>query len=125
MLERSRTEGEESSAPAFEGDLHVEALRERVGREDVVDRSDPLHPAVAQQQHMVEARRDLVDVMGDEHGCRRRRIRRQPGEPVHEVFTATEIESGGGFVEQQQARVGHQRAGELHALALQTSAPED
>ena len=33
-------------------------------------------------------------------------------------LAATEVETGGRLVEQQQLRVGHQGAGELHPLAL-------
>ena len=35
-----------------------------------------------------------------------------------EVLAAAEVQPRGGLVEQQQLRVGHQRAGDLHALAL-------
>ncbi|GMA84928.1 hypothetical protein GCM10025868_01780 [Angustibacter aerolatus] len=39
-------------------------------------------------------------------------------EAAHEVLAAAEVEAGGGFVEQHELGVGHQRAGDLHPLAL-------
>jgi hypothetical protein len=39
-------------------------------------------------------------------------------ETVHEVLAAAEVETGGRLVEQQQLGVDHERAGDLHPLAL-------
>ena len=36
----------------------------------------------------------------------------------HQVLPPAQVEPGGGLVEQQQLRVGHQRPGDLHPLAL-------
>ena len=42
----------------------------------------------------------------------------QLAQPAHEVLATAEVEPGGGLVEQHQLGVGHQRAGDLHPLAL-------
>src|SRR5258708_36951712 len=42
----------------------------------------------------------------------------EPGDPAQHVLAAAEVEPCGRLVEQQQLRVGHQRAGYLHPLAL-------
>ena len=39
-------------------------------------------------------------------------------EAAHKVLPTTHVESGGGLVEQQQLRVGHQRTRDLDSLAL-------
>ena len=45
-------------------------------------------------------------------------IGHHPGEATHQRLAGTEIEPGGGLVEQQQLRVGHQGPGDLDPLAL-------
>ena len=88
----------------------VASRRQRARRDD---------PSGAQQQGVGEARRDLLDVVAT------------PGSwPVStssmasdregrdEVLAAAEVEPGRRLVEEQQLRVGHQRARDLHPLAL-------
>jgi len=65
-----------------------------------------------------DARRDLLHVVGDQHHGRRVRIGRQRGQPGDQLLPAGQVEPGRRLVEQQQLRVGHQRAGDLHPLAL-------
>ena len=38
--------------------------------------------------------------------------------PRHEVLAGAEVEAGGGLVEDEQLRIGHERARELHLLLL-------
>ena len=76
------------------------------------------HPALAQQQRVGEARRDLLDVVGDQHGGRRVGVVGEHRQRGDQVLAAAEVEPGRGLVEQQQLGVGHQRAGDLHPLAL-------
>ena len=76
------------------------------------------HPAVAQQQGVGEPGRDLLHVVGDQHGRRRVGVHRQHRQRGHEVLAPAEVEAGGGLVEQQQLGVGHQRPGDLDPLAL-------
>ena len=62
--------------------------------------------------------RELLDVVGDQHRRRRVGVGGEPGQAAQEVLAAAEVHAGGGLVEQQQLGVGHQRAGDLHPLAL-------
>ena len=62
--------------------------------------------------------RDLLDVVGDQHHGRRVRVGGQRGQPADQLLPAGQVEPGRRLVEQQQLRVGHQRPGDLHPLAL-------
>ena len=66
----------------------------------------------------LKALRDLLDVMGDQHDRGRVGVGGQVGQPGHQLLAAAEVESGGGFVEQQQLGVGHHRPRDQHPLAL-------
>src|SRR5882672_3962575 len=67
---------------------------------------------------MCEAGWDLVDMVRDEHDGRRGRVVRQLREAPDEILAPAEVESGGRLVEQEETGLGHQRAGQLDALAL-------
>ena len=82
------------------------------------DRPGGQHRAPAQQHRVREARRDLLDVVGDQHHHRRARITDQPGDPAQQVLPAAQVQPGRGLVEQQQLRVRHQGPGDLDPLAL-------
>ena len=71
-----------------------------------------------QQQDVRVRRRDLVDVVGHQHCRRRARVGGELRQPGDQVLAPTEVETGVGLVEQQEAGVGEQRAGELHPLAF-------
>jgi hypothetical protein len=64
------------------------------------------------------ARRDLLDVVGDQHLGRRVVVPGQPGQPADQVLASAEVEPRTRLVEQQQLGVGHQRPRDLGALAL-------
>ena len=77
-----------------------------------------LDPTLRQQQHVGEADRDLLDVVGHQHvggvaGSTARAVQRGD-----QLLAAAEVEAGCRLVEQQQPGRGHQRAGQQHALAL-------
>ena len=72
----------------------------------------------AHEQHVGEAVGDLLDVVGDEDRRRGGRVRGDVAEPADQVVAGGEVQPGGRLVEQQQARVGHQGAGQLDPLAL-------
>ena len=74
--------------------------------------------ALAQQQPVAEARRDLLDVVRHQDRGRRVRVHGQHGQRRDEVLAAAEVEAGGRLVEEEQLGVGHQRPGDLHPLAL-------
>ena len=93
----------------------AEALAQPVGVEHVVDRSGGEDLAVAAAAGRASCRRDVVDVVGDEHERRRGRIGGQVVERRDELLAAAEVEAGRGLVEQHHGRVVHQRAGQQHA----------
>ena len=67
---------------------------------------------------MCRARRDVVDVVGDDHEWRCRGVGCVVVEGVDELLATAEVEPGGGLVEQDDRRIVHQRAGQQHPLAL-------
>ena len=76
------------------------------------------HPAPAHQHRVAEAGRDLLDVVGHQHGRGAVGVHREHRQRRHQVLATAEVEAGGGLVEQQQLRVRHQGAGHLHPLPL-------
>jgi hypothetical protein len=64
------------------------------------------------------ARRDLLDVVGDQHRCRGVRVGGERREARDEVLAPAQVETRGRLVEEDQLRVGHERAGDQGALAL-------
>src|SRR5665647_3507663 len=89
--------------------VFTHALLLRAGR---VDAPGP------EQQGVREADRDLLDVVGDQHHHRRPEVVGQLRQGLQKLLPPAEVQARGGFVEQQQLRVGHQRAGDLGPLAL-------
>ena len=85
-------------------EIETEALRERAGGERFLDRARSDDVAVAQQQRVREASRDLIDVVGDEHQWGTGGVERERAEPGDEVFARAEVEACGRLVEQQRAR---------------------
>ena len=83
-----------------------------------MDRTGGLHPTVGQHQHVGEAVRDLLDVVGDEHDRRGAGVDGQRRQRGDELLASAEVEPGRRLVEQQQLGRGHQGAGQQHALAL-------
>ena len=76
------------------------------------------HAAVAHQHGVREARRDLFEVVRDQDDGRGGLVAGKFTQPVDQILAAGQIESGGGFIEEQQFRVRHQGPGDLDALAL-------
>ena len=74
--------------------------------------------SLAQQQHVGEPRRDLLDVVGDQHQGRRLHVPGEHAEPATRSSRPPRSRPGGGLVEQHQLGVGHQRPGDLDPLAL-------
>ena len=73
---------------------------------------------VLQQQDVRDARRDLLDVVSDQHRGRGVRVGGEAGQPAQQVLTAAEIHPGGRLVQKQQFGIGHQRPRDLHPLPL-------
>src|SRR3569833_1236092 len=110
--------GGEAAVGAGEGERQAEGVRQ-VGRgQDVVGRTRGDHLALAEQQGVRVAGRDLLDVVGDQHLRRREVVVRQVGEPGDEILAAAQIQPRSRLGEQQQLGGGHERTGDLGALAL-------
>ena len=75
-------------------------------------------PPGAQQQRVGRARRDLLDVVGDQHHGGRTGGAGKLGERRDEPLARAEVEPGGGLVEQEQVGVRQQCAGDLDPLTL-------
>ena len=67
---------------------------------------------------MTEPRGNLLDVMGDQHQSRRIGVGGQIGQAGDQILPATEVQAGGGLVEQQKFGIGHQRPRDQHPLAF-------
>ncbi len=83
-----------------------------------LDRPGVDHAPLTQQERVGEARRDLLDVVGDQDGRRRVGVEGEHGQGRDEVLTTAEVQPGGRLVEQQELGVGHQGTRDLDALAL-------
>ena len=114
-----RPGAEPAVAPALERQVEAEAGAEVAVVEDVADRPGGVHPAVAQQQDVRHARRDVVDVVRDEHERRRRRVRRRgrPGRPTSCSRPARSSRADGSSSRTSAGSV-HQRPGQQDPLAL-------
>ena len=99
-------------------DRDAEAVREGVLGEGLGQRPGGHDAAGSQQEHVAEPGRDLLDVMGHQHRGWGRRVDRQRSEALDEILPGRDVEAGGRLVEQQQARVAHERPRELDPLAL-------
>ena len=75
-------------------DVDAEGRREVLRRQGLLDRTGGQIGALGQQQHMRDALRDLLDMMGD-HDRGRRPLRREDlRECAEQLLTPTEVESG-------------------------------
>ena len=91
--------------------------------------------ALAQEERVRGAGRDVLDVVDDRHRRQSRLVGRQPLERADHGLAARQVEARRGLVEQQQGRLVHERARDEHApplalgergeaLSLATSAAE-
>ena len=97
---------------------HGEGLGEVFLGEGLGDRAGGNQLPVAQQHRVGESRGDLFEVVGDQHHGGGFLVVGQFAQARHQVLAAGKVQPGPGLVEQEQFRVGHQRAGDLHALAF-------
>ena len=84
-------------------------------RHDLGARAEPLHRAVAQHQHLVDAAQQRRPVRDDDDG---HAVGLQDLERAHQRLLAFVVEVGVRLVEHHQARLAVQRARERDALAL-------
>src|SRR5690606_9205095 len=74
--------------------------------------------ALTDHQDVGEAGRDLLDVVGHHDHGGGDRVAGESAETADEVLADTEVQTGGGLVEEQPFRADHQGAGDQGALAL-------
>ena len=86
--------------------------------EDELDGPGGHDPAGAKQQRVGRAGGYLLHLVADHGGDRRGRVAGQSCEQPQQRLPRTEVETGGGFVQQEEFRVGHQRPGDLDTLAF-------
>ena len=110
--------GEPAAVAALQMDRHAEAGGDGLRRQRLLDRSRGVHAAAPQQQRVGEPARNLLQVVGHQHGGGRPGIGGHGAQQRHELLAAAQIESRRRLVEQPQRRVVHQRAGQQDALAL-------
>lgn len=85
--------------------------------QDRLKRSSSDNLTLAKKQHIGEGGRDLLNMVRDKH-------QRPTSATVHRVeirnqlFTASKIEPGAGFVKHEQLWVNHECSGKLHSLAF-------
>ena len=85
------------------------AQAEDVVGHDLGQRPGGDRAAVGQHERVGEPGRDLLDVMGDEHDRRRACLGGKSARSPMSDLARPEVEAGGGLVEQEQVRIGHQR----------------
>ena len=102
------------------GDLERQAVgrRQDLGRQHAGNRAGGDDAPIRQHQRVREPGRDLLDVVGDQDDGGRVVSHGEIGQSGCQGLASAEVEPGGGLVEEQQGGVGHQRAGDLDALAL-------
>lgn len=74
--------------------------------------------ARAQEECVGETRQNFFDVVGDEDERGGVFLARESIEKTQKFFARDGIEAGARFVENHQARAGHERAGDEHPLAF-------
>src|SRR4051794_14306949 len=102
----------------FDHQRQPEGPREVVGGQGDLERARRDDAPLAHEQDVGEGRGDLLDVVGDQHECRRVGVGREGAEAGDEVLATAEVEARRRLVEQHQLGVGHQGSGDLHPLAL-------
>ena len=75
-------------------------------------------PAARQEQRVRGRDGELLQVVAHLHGREARLARGERVQALEEGLAPGQVEPGGGLVEQQQARPGHQGAGQQHPLLL-------
>ena len=101
-------------------DLAAEESAEVARVEHLGDGPAAFRASFAQHQDMGEGGHDFLDVMGDEDERGRAGLDGEVFEEMEEILAGDRVESGAGLVENQEARAGHEGAGDgdRRALAL-------
>src|SRR6516164_7203922 len=102
----------------LDGQRHAEALGQVHLGEPTLQPPGREHRATAHEHRVGEPGRHLFDVVGHHHHGGRGPVGGEPRDPAHQVLPAAEVQARRGLIEEQQFRVGHQRAGDLDPLAL-------
>src|ERR1051326_8267212 len=99
-------------------DRSIESLRKEFRCQDALFYSFCQRAARLQEQHVRKNRHDFFNMMSYEHQGRRSFAAAKEIEELKKMFTGGWVEAGTGFVEDQQAWIGHQGAGNEDALAF-------
>jgi hypothetical protein len=93
--------GGEPVAGPLDDEWYAERPRQVLTGERLTEQALRHDRAVAHQQRVGEARRDLLDMVGDQHHRRGGRILRQPRQAGHEILATAQVQPGRRFVQQQ------------------------
>ena len=104
--------------PVLTDDIELATVGTRHGRrcDDGVDLAAGDDASAGEQERVVEARRDLLEMMDDEDDRRRSAAGRQPGDGRDQVLATGDVEARVWLVEDEQVGVGHQGAGDERPL---------
>ena len=100
------------------GDGVAEAGADQLAGEHLVGPPRRKLPSLAQEQGMGGARRQLLEVMGDEDDSELRIAIAKLGQAREQLLAPGYVEPGRRFVKQQDPRAAHQGAGDQRAASL-------
>jgi hypothetical protein len=119
LVNRSPHGRDVSPIAAEHFDPATEQSAEPIGRQDLLGPTRREHRPLLEQDHLVHRAGKLIQMMRDNDYGRVTPSVQEPLERRDAGRSGAQVQAGGGLVEQQQARLGHHRAGQerLHLLA--------
>src|SRR5258705_1366869 len=107
--------GGEPACPNRGFDRQPQCSAESGSGQAVPDRTSCNGPTGAEDERLLKAARDLLEVMSDEPDRAWSGLVGEPGEIADERLASAEVETRTGLVEDQEVRVRHERPGNLDA----------